>query len=468
MNIKLTFLGAAKNVTGSCYLVETNGRRILVDCGLYQERDFKYRNWEPFHVAPNSIDTVLITHAHLDHCGLLPKLARDGFKGKIHSSTATLDIAKIVLMDSARIQEEDVAHKKKRHKRQKRKGPYPLVPLYTVQDAENVVRYFESVPYKQIVPLGQGLDVFFYDSGHIFGSTMIRIKVTQDSESRTILFSGDVGRNQVPILRDPAHLTQADYVVVESTYGNRIHAQTEDIPTALEKVINDTAKHGGNIVIPSFTIERTQELLYYLGGLLEECRIPRLKVFLDSPMAIRVTEVFKKYPELFDKETLELLHNGRHPCDFPGLHLARSVEESKAINDVKEPIIIIAGSGMCTGGRIKHHLLTNISRPDSTILFVGYQAIGTLGRTILDGAGKVRLFGEMYSVKAKIARIHGFSAHADRDELCEWLSALQQPPRCVFITHGEPEAAEALAKAINQRFKWSTLVPEYLQTSRLD
>ncbi len=468
MDIKLTFLGAARNVTGSCYLLETKGHRILVDCGLYQERDFKHRNWEPFHVAPNSIDTVLITHAHLDHCGLLPKLAHDGFKGKILGSAATLDIAEIVLLDSARIQEEDVAHKKKRHQRQKRKGPYPLVPLYTVQDAENVVRYFESVPYKQVVPLGQGVEVFFYDSGHIFGSTMIRIKVTQGSASRTILFSGDLGRNQVPILRDPAHLTQADYVVVESTYGNRIHAPTEDIPTALAKVINDTVKLGGNIVIPSFTIERTQELLYYLGGLLAERKIPRLKVFVDSPMAIRVTEIFKKYPELFDQETRELLHNGRHPCDFPGLHLARSVAESKAINAVKEPIIIIAGSGMCTGGRIKHHLLTNISRPDSTILFVGYQAMGTLGRIILDGAPKIRIFGEMCAVKAKIARINGFSAHADRDELCAWLSTLQQPPRRVFITHGEPQAAEALAQAINQRFQWSTLVPAYLQTSQLD
>lgn len=468
MDIKLTFLGAARNVTGSCYLLDAGGRRIVVDCGLYQEREYKYRNWEAFPVPPAGIDTVLLTHAHLDHCGLLPKLVRYGFKGKIHSSAATLDIAEIVLMDSAKIQEEDVAHKMKRHEKESRKGPYPLVPVYTSADAEKTVSHFEPVPYLRPVPLGDGIEAFLYDSGHIFGSSFIRIRVTQGGESRTILFSGDVGRNKVPILRDPAHFKQADYILMESTYGNRTHPDVGDIPSALEKIVNETANAGGNIVIPSFTIERTQELLYYLGSLLAENRIPPLEVFVDSPMAVRVTEVFRKYPELFDKETLELLRNGRHPCDFPGLRLTRSVEESKAIGDIKKPVIIIAGSGMCAGGRIKHHLVTNIGRAESAIVFAGYQAVGTLGRDILDGASEVRILGKTYSVKAKVTRIDGFSAHADREELCEWLSAFQEAPRCVFITHGEPEASEALDEAIRQRFNWRTCIPEYRDTHILN
>jgi metallo-beta-lactamase family protein len=461
MEIKISFMGAAQNVTGSRYLLDTNGHRILVDCGLYQERDLRGRNWDPFFVPPDSIDAVLLTHAHLDHCGLLPKLVREGFQGPVYCTAATSEIAQIVLLDSAHLQEEDAEFKRRRHEREGRKGPYPVVPLYTQKDAEKTFPHFRSVQYEGKVDVGDGIEATFHDAGHILGASMIRVKVNNNGAQRTIIFSGDIGRWDKPILRDPTIFEEADYVLVESTYGDRVHEGREEIDDQLLEVINSTHKAGGNIAIPSFAVERSQEVLYHLNELLVEDRIPHLMVFVDSPMAINVTEVFEHHSELFDEEMMDLIRRRESPFDFPGLKMTRTTKESKAINHIKGTVIVIAGSGMCTGGRIKHHLVNNISRPESAVLFVGYQAVGTLGRRIVNGAKEVRILGETHPVKAKIVQIHGFSAHADRDDLYRWLSGLRTPPKHVFVTHGEPESAKHFAEFIREKAGWKTSVPTY-------
>jgi len=461
MKIKLKFLGAAQNVTGSRYYLETNDTRLLVDCGLYQERKFRSRNWEPFLVPPHTIDAVLLTHAHLDHCGLLPKLVREGFQGKIYCTAATSDIAEIMLLDSAKLQEEDAEFKRRRHKREGRRGPFPENPLYTVEDSKASLPLFSPVPYKQPVQLGDGVKATFYEAGHVFGSSMIKVSVSQGGEERTIIFSGDVGRWNKPILRDPTVFTEADYVLIESTYGDRLHEGSEDISNGLAQIINSTRDAGGNIIIPSFAFERAQEVLYYLNELLTEGRIPQLKVFLDSPMAVSITQVFKRHPQFFDEEMSELVNQNKSLFALPGLKMVGTVDESKAIKDIKGTTMIIAGSGMCTGGRIKHHLVENISRPENTILFVGYQAQGTLGREIVGGAKEVRILGQRYPVRAKIVQIHGFSAHADRDELFKWISGLKSAPKHVFITHGESEAAKAFSIFLREKTGWKISVPEY-------
>jgi len=468
MHIKLNFLGATQNVTGSRYLVEANNLRFLVDCGFYQERDYRYRNWDPFHVPPDTLDAVLLTHAHLDHCGLLPKLVREGFHGRIFCTDATADIVKIMLMDSARIQEEDSAYKKKRHKRSRRKGSFPEVPLYTTDDAKACFPLLSPVRYGESVDIGNDISATFNDAGHVLGSSMILVRVNQNGETRSILFSGDVGRWNKPILRDPTLFEEADYVLVESTYGDRLHEDSETIENQLADAINSTVKGRGNILVPSFALERSQEVLYYLNTLLIERRIPRLLVFLDSPMAVGITDVFNEHTELYDSDMMELTRQGSSPFDYHGLTMVRTVAQSKAINNVFGSTMIIAGSGMCTGGRIKHHLVTNISRPECSILFVGYQAVGTLGRIIVDGAQKVRLMGKRYPVRARVLQIHGFSAHADRDELFRWLSSLKRPPRHIFVVHGEPEAAKKFADYISMKTGWNTSVPEYGQESILD
>ena len=468
MNIKLSFLGAAQNVTGSRYLVETDSLKFLVDCGLYQERDLRGRNWEPFSIPPGTIDAVLLTHAHLDHCGLLPKLVREGFKGRIYCTAGTSEIAKIILMDSAKIQQEDAEFKRKRHQREGRKGPYPEVSLYTTDDASGCFPLLSPIPYGEPVQIGDGVAATFYDAGHILGSSMIKVVISQNGEKRTVIFSGDVGRWDKPILRDPTLFDEADYVLVESTYGDRLHQNQGTIGDELAGVINSTVESGGNILIPSFALERSQEVLYYLNKLLIEDRIPHLMVFLDSPMAVSVTEVFGQHPELFDRDMKELIREGESPFDFPGLTLVRTVDQSKAINYITGSAMIIAGSGMCTGGRIKYHLVKNISRQESTVLFVGYQAVGTLGRQIVDGAKEVRILGQQYPVRAKVTLIHGFSAHADRDELFRWLSSLQKAPRHLFVVHGEAEAAGKFADFIGQRTGWEISVPEYQDEVILD
>jgi metallo-beta-lactamase family protein len=468
MEIKLTFLGAAQCVTGSKYLVEVNGARFLVDCGLYQEREFRTRDWEPFYVPPESLDAVLLTHAHLDHCGYIPRLVQQGFKGPIYCTDATVDIAEVMLLDSAKLQEEDAAYKARRHKREKRKGPHPELPLYTTEDAQASFPLFNGVNYDETFAVAEGVEATFRDAGHVLGSAMIKLSIKTDGETRAILFSGDAGKWDKPIIEDPTLFSEADYVLIESTYGDRLH---ESIDEAIEKfidAINGTVRSGGTVVIPSFALERSQEILYYLNRFFMEGKIPHLLVFVDSPMAVKLTDIFNRHPEMFDEEMQALLEEGNSPFDFRGLKLVRTIGESKAINNVKGTIIIIAGSGMCTGGRIKHHLVTNISRLESTVLFIGYQARGTLGREIVNGAKEVRILGEKYPVRANIVQLNGFSAHADRDQLYKWLSSLKKSPRCLFITHGEPEASMDFSDFVREKLGWRTVVPEYKQTVVLD
>ncbi len=466
--MKISFFGAARNVTGSNYLLEVNGRKVLVDCGYYQERDLRSRNYEPFKYNPLDIDAVILTHAHLDHSGLLPKLVKHGFKGKVFCTEATADITKIILLDSARIQEEDIKHKMKRHAKENRKSPFPYEPIYTVEDAESVNDMFVTSGYGKEVDILDGIKCTFNDAGHILGAAMLYLTLSEGDKTRTIIFSGDMGRWESPILCNPTLFDKADYVVIESTYGNRVHKPNKDIPETLARIINFAHTAGGNIVVPSFAVERSQELLFHMHNLLRAGRIPPMPVYLDSPMAVRVTEVFRRHPELFDEETTAMLERGEHPCDFPRLMLTRSVDESKAIAGNKEPSIIIAGSGMCTGGRIKHHIKHNIERPESTIMFVGYQAVGTLGRTLLSGPEKVRIHGEEFNVLARIEKINGFSAHGDRKELFRWISALKESPRRVFVTHGEEEAALEFGEYINLKTGWNVSVPEYCEEQELE
>ncbi|MDY6892273.1 MAG: MBL fold metallo-hydrolase, partial [Chloroflexota bacterium] len=426
------------------------------------------RNWEPFVVPPSDIDAVLLTHAHVDHCGLIPKLVREGFRGRIYGTAATCDIAEIMLLDSAKLQEEDAEFKKRRHEREGRRGPYPEIPLYTIDDAKTSLPLFSPVRYGQPVHLDGGIAATFYDAGHVLGASMIKISIQQGGNETTIIFSGDIGRWNRPILRDPTLFDEADYIVVESTYGDRLHETPQDIGDQLATVIRETVEAGGNIVIPSFALERSQEVLYHLNLLINEGRIPRLLVFLDSPMAVNITDIFEHHPDLYDDEMTRLVNLNMSPFDMPGLEMVRTVAESKAINYVKGSAIIISGSGMCTGGRIKHHLVTNISRPESTILFVGYQAVGTLGREIVDGAKQVRILGQHYPVQARVAQIQGFSAHADRDDLFRWLSALKRSPKHVFVTHGEPEVARSFGAFVREKTGWSVSLPEYKTEVILD
>jgi metallo-beta-lactamase family protein len=373
-----------------------------------------------------------------------------------------------MLLDAAKIQEEDAEFKRRRHKKEKRRGPYPEVPLYTIDDAQASFPLFSPVKYGETVSISKGIEATFYDAGHVLGSAMIMVRIRQNGEDRTVLFSGDVGRRGKPILRDPTFFEEADYVLVESTYGDRLIESPEDAAGKLADVINATVKSGGNIVIPSFALERSQEILYYLNEFLIEGCIPHLMVFIDSPMAVSITGVFEHYPELFDEEMAKLMRRKKSPFDFRGLHLVRTAEESKAINRIKGTVIIIAGSGMCTGGRIKHHLVTNILRKESTILFVGYQAVGTLGREIVDGAKKVRILGQQYPVRARVVQIDGFSAHADRDGLFKWLSSLHKPPRRLFVTHGESDVSRHFAKLVKSKTGWKVTVPKYKEEFLLD
>ena len=461
--MRLKFLGACRQVTGSCYFLDAGGLRILIDCGLYQERAFLERNWKKFPVPPGQIDYVLLTHVHLDHSGLIPKLAKEGFSKQILTTAASKELLPIVLLDSAQIQEEDAAFKKKRHKREGRKGPYPEMPLYTIKDAKRALPLVKDIPYGKPLHLNDYVSICFHDAGHILGSAMAELTIQENGKMKKIIFSGDIGQWGKPIVRDPSVFEQADYVIMESTYGNRNHEDPSDIETMLCGIINDTVGAGGNVIIPTFAIERAQELMFYLSQLIRQNRIPYLMTFLNSPMAVDVTEVFQHHPECLDEETLTLLRNNQQPFRFPGLRLINSTAESKAINNIKGSCIIMAGSGMCTGGRVKYHLVENISRPESTILFVGYQAAGTLGRQILDGNPQVRIHGQYHQVRARIAKINSFSAHADKKGLLKWLSYFKSKPQHLFLTHGDNDVALNFAGYLTNKNGWNVSVPEYLQ-----
>jgi metallo-beta-lactamase family protein len=465
MFAKLTFLGAAESVTGSRYLLDVNGTRLLIDCGMVQERDLVDRNWQPFPVPPSSIDAVLLTHAHIDHCGYLPKLVKDGFRGTIHGTLPTAEIAKTVLLDSAKLQAEDAAFKKKRHERENRKGPRPPEALYTVADVEQCCSHFSPVKYLEPVTVAPGVEVTFTDAGHILGSASIHIR----ANGRSIVFSGDIGRWNRPIIEDPDLCRTADYVVMESTYGDRLHDQTSLIEEKLCSIIKDTAKRGGNLIIPTFAIERAQEVLYYFNTLVRAKRIPPMLVFLDSPMAVTVTQIFERHMAMLDADMKRLTRDQQSPFHFAGLKMVQTVDESKGINSIKGTVAVMAGAGMCTGGRIKHHLANNLSRPESTVLFVGYQAKGTLGRLLQNGVSPVRLFGQSVPVRARIESLPGFSAHADRNELLQWISGVgTTPPRNIFVTHGEAETARSFAETLRREKNYPASVPQYGQEAVLE
>jgi metallo-beta-lactamase family protein len=464
--MRLRFLGANRSVTGSCTLVESDGVRVLVDRGLVQERELDERNWQPLAVDPASIDAVLLTHAHLDHCGLLPRLVRDGFTGPIVATAPTVDLAAIVMEDTARLQREDVETKRRRHRREGRTSPHPYEPLYTVEHVERTVERMRPVGYGEEVDLGGGeLSARYVEAGHILGSASI--VVTERSSGLRMGFSGDVGQWDMPIVGDPTPLSDADGVLLESTYGDREHDRSTDVPHQLAAVVNETLHRGGNVVVPTFAIERAQELLYHLATAIEAGLMPPVLVFLDSPMAIDALEVFRRHPAYWDARTREAFASGALERGSRWLRLTRSTEESKAINRIRGTCVILAGSGMATGGRVKHHLAQNLSRHESTVLFVGHQAFGTLGRTILDGAPTVRIFRETHPVRAVVRQIQGLSAHADRDDLLRWLTGLDAPPRRLWLNHGEPDASRALAAAVRERFGWEAEVPAYESSAEL-
>ena len=459
--MKITFLGATQNVTGSRFMVQTGSSALLIDCGIFQERGSLNRNWEKFPFNPQEIDAVILTHAHGDHCGYLPKLVREGFKGKIYCTPPTADIAKISLLDSAHLQEADAEMKRKRHKKEGRKGAYEDVPLYTVQDALKVFSHFSPVGFQKMIVFPDGIQVALFEAGHILGAAMVELRIKEGDREQTLIFSGDIGRWQRPLLCDPHIFQSADYVIMEATYGDKRHEEEQDCLKKLEEVIRKTHRQGGNVVIPVFAIGRAQELLYDLNQLINQDRIPNLLTFVDSPMAMEITKIFEKYPGYFDEESQGLLRQYDKLFDFPLLQFTPTVNESKAINYIKGTSVIMASSGMCTGGRIKHHLVNNISRPESTILFVGFQAEGTLGRAILEKPDQVRIFGEPHIIRADIERIEGFSAHADQTELLRWITGFEQKPKKIFIVHSEKETARHFAEVLKHHIASEVIIPSY-------
>ncbi len=444
--MKISFHGAAEGVTGSCHLVQVGTKKILIDCGLFQgSREVEEENANSFGFDPSEIDYLLLTHAHLDHCGRIPLLAKRGFTGEIIATHATQELARVVMLDSAHLNEEDV--RRKNRKIQRMRKPNKLIePLYTTEDALYALDFFgRRASYNKIIEVAKGIRATFVDAGHILGSACIFLELEEEGNKRTVLFSGDLGSNGRAILRDPSKPPHADIVVMETTYGDRPHKELEPSIEELFEAINNTVSRGGNIIIPTFALERAQELLYYLHEGWKEKLLPRgLQVFLDSPMAISATTIFGRHPECYDEETKKLFADGHDPFDFPSLHFTHDASESIALNNIHSGALILAGSGMCTGGRVRHHLKKNLWRKECSVIFVGYAARGTLARRIVDGAKTAMIFGEEIAVNAKIYTIGGFSAHAGQGELLAWHEATNKP-RVTYLVHGEVDAMETFA-----------------------
>ena len=476
--MKITFLGAAKTVTGSNFLVEAAGKKILIDCGMYQGKATEeLENSDPFLYNPADIDYMLLTHAHIDHSGRIPKLYNEGFKGPIYATKATVDLCNIMLPDSGHIQETEIEWQ---NKKRKRLGKAPLPPLYTAEDAINCMEIFSPVEYDEIVQLDENISARFNDAGHMLGSAIIELWVTENGKITKTVFSGDIGNNDLPLLDSPTMIDHADYVVMESTYGNRLHIRNDEKANLFLKIVSETLDYNGTVVIPSFAVGRTQEILYEINKLKEERgrndeefarqyqTLMNARVYVDSPLAISATEIFKMNTNLFDEEIQKEIVSGDNPLEFPGLHFTQTVEESRALNESKEPCIIISASGMCDVGRIKHHLKHNLWNPNSTILFVGYQAPGTLGRQIVDGAKSVRIFGEEIAVNARVEYIEGYSGHADQEWLLNFIYSFHNKPKHIFLVHGEPESQEVLKGKILETTGIPVTTPNFGESYELD
>ena len=457
--MKLSFIGAAHEVTGSCHLLEVCGKQILIDCGMEQGPDL-YEN-QDIPVAPGEIDFILLTHAHIDHSGRIPLMCKLGFQGQIVTTYATSDLCNIMLRDSAHIQEFEAEW---RNRKARRAGQPLYEPLYTTQDALNAIALFAPCDYNQKIQLCEGVEVRFTDIGHLLGSASIEVWITEEGISKKVVFSGDIGNVEQPILRDPQLTKEADYIVIESTYGNRIHSEERpDYLGEFTRILRETFLKGGNVVIPSFAVGRTQEILYFIREIKEKnllSEFPDFEVYVDSPLAIEATRVFtKNQRSCFDEDAMKLVDKGINPLVFPGLKVAVTSDESKLINFNDNPKVIVSASGMCEAGRIRHHLKHNLWRKESTILFVGYQAVGTLGRKLIEGVSSVKLFGENVEVSAKIESLKGISGHADMKGLLDWLRGFQGGVQHVFVVHGEDTVTDEFAKTVTDTFGWKAFAP---------
>ncbi len=460
----LTFYGATGNVTGSRYLLKTPEKQLLIDCGLFQGfKENRLRNWESFPVAPSSIDAVLLTHAHIDHSGYIPRLCQQGFSGRIHCTCATQDLCDIMLRDSAHLQEEDArwANKKGFSKHT------PALPLYTAADAEKALTHFTPHYYGEDIFLTDSLRIKFKDAGHILGSSFVDVKTTYQNKTRRVIFSGDLGRPSRPILWDPVQVYEVDYLVLESTYGNRLHDQ-KPAEEELARVINESLQRGGVLVIPSFAVGRTQELLYFIRELEEQKKIPAVPVYVDSPMAVKATEIFRKRVGDYDLGARILELNGKHIFETGRIQFLKDAEQSKALHRIPGRAIIISASGMADGGRILHHLEHRLPDQKNTVLFIGFQAEGTRGRSILEGKPLVKIHGLEIPVRARIENISGFSAHADYQETLAWLMGFNRPPLKTFIVHGEPDASASLAEKIRTKLGWNAVIPKLNESFNLE
>jgi len=446
--MEITLFGAAKTVTGSCYSIKTKKWNILVDCGMFQgAKELERKNYEDFGFDPKDYHYLLLTHAHLDHCGRIPKLVKEGFKGKIYSTSATKDLTYVVLMDAAKIAFHDTINE---NRKREQEGLPQREPIFTEGDVKTAMELFEVIDIEEKFQINDHIVVKFYEAGHILGACCIQMKIKEAKKETIVVFSGDIGQAGTPIVKDLEIIGEADYVFIESTYGDRLHPPVEERKNEFLKIIRDTYKRGGKLMIPSFAIERTQELLYNLNEFAEKEIMPKMNVYLDSPMAIDATNIFIKHIEEYNKEVRDLVETGDNPFHFPGLIYTKTIEESKKIQEVTKPCIIIAGSGMCTAGRIKHHIRHNISNPHNTLLFVGYQAEGTLGYWIKNGEKKIRLLGHEVFVNAQIKSIDSFSGHADYKGLLNWLRYFIPKPKKVFICHGEERSCKSFAEKVEK------------------
>ena len=474
--MKITFLGATRTVTGSNFLVEGAGKKFLVDCGMWQGKaEQEMENSQEFEFNPTEIDFMLLTHAHIDHSGRIPKLYNEGFRNKIYAHKATCDLCALMLPDSGHIQETETEWK---NKKRKRKGEEPLEPIYTAEQAAKSLEIFEPVQYDQIIEITPEIHVRFNDAGHMLGSSIIEVWIKEGDKEVKTVFTGDIGNNDIPLLSPPTMIEDTDFLVMESTYGSRLHMRNDEKAEIFLDVVSETLDNGGTVVIPSFAVGRTQEILYEINKLKDEHdedeefrrkykTLMRAPVYVDSPLAISATEVFRENTELFDEETKQEILRGDNPLEFPGLKFTRTADESKALNEDQTPSIIISASGMCEVGRIKHHLKHNLWNPKSTILFVGYQAPGTLGYSIVNGAKTVKIFGEEIAVNARIEYIEGYSGHADQELLMNFIYSFIKKPKHIFLVHGEPESQDVLSSKIETETNIGVTMPEFGETYEL-